>query len=589
MLAVVCSCADFLEPDANGEYNSENYTDYPAIIRGYVDKAFNLLPYTYYTTEYVLFDAITDDACFRDKTQSVRKFGAGLSQRTSHPLSAVWNRNWQGIYYVNLFLEDNIGMNTRYLTSVTDDAFLRRYLQGDAYALRAYYHFDLLKRFGGVGENGKLLGVPVITSPVKAEEIESAKFERASFDDCVAQILADCDSAYKYLPLSNRDFLIEPGVSTSVGGSVRYKCFDKVAVDGLRAMVYLLWASPAFNPSGDTSRWEKAAGYAYDVMKHKLTVESTVTGGFNPAGRFQWTDTDSPEIVWCSRSSTGQTIEKRFYPQGFNGTAEVVPTQELVDAFPAANGYPINDVRSGYDPQNPYEGRDPRFYSTIFYNGSLVRRTDNDRISYIFDTSQGGKDASGGVGTSPTNYYIKKFVHLNWNLNDDSVQNGNRGIFFIRWTHMCLIYAEALNEISGPLSDLGGNGLSAKDAIAYLRNRPTTDNKSGLGQGGDPYLDECAASADAFRDLVRNEWRVETCFEGLRFINLRRWNTPLDELNAPVHAVVITRNDLAQNVYDYSTVADVRSYPSQWLPLPYADVKNSGGSLVQNEGWSLWK
>lgn len=596
--AVVCltACYSYLEPLPDGSYNSENYKDYPKIIRGYIDKGYSLLPYTYYTTDYIGLDAISDDACYRDASNATHLIGIGQARPSSYPLATAWNRNYQGIYYANLFLEEDLGVNTRYLIDGKLDETLRKQLKGDAFALRAWYEYNLLRLFAGKDDNGNLLGFPISLTPAKMEDIASRKFVRASYDECVNQIIKDCDSAIFYLPLANRDFLNPSGSSSSIEGAIRYKSFDQVSMTELKAMTYLLWASPAFNPANDRSRWEKAATCAYSVIRHKLDKESAsvVPGGFDPVARFQWFNTDAPEIIWCSRSSTGTTIEKNFYPQGFNGNSTIVPSQELVDAFPMANGYPISHPLSGYNPQNPYEGRDPRLYATVFYNGATVVRTDNNRITYIFDTTTKGKDSAGKMMTSPTNYYIKKYIYPSWDGSDDNPQEGTRGLFYMRWTHACLIFAEAANEAWGPTDS--HLGLSAVDAIAYLRKRYTNENIPGIGSykasdSGveDPYLAECSTDPDSFRSLVRNEWRVETCFEGMRFTHLRRWNLPLSEINTDIHRVTITRGSDGGNVYDYSTVVETRSYPSLWLPIPRSEVLNSGGSIVQNEGWNNWK
>lgn len=139
---------------------------------------------------------------------------------------------------------------------------------------------------------------------------------------------------------------------------------------------------------------------------------------------------------------------------------------------------------------------------------------------YTFDTSVGGRDEAGGVNNTMTNYYIRKYVYLGWNKDDDKVQTMPKSIFFMRWTHMCLIFAEAANRVSGPTTEL--YGYTPKQAIAYLRSRPTNDGIAGVGATADPYLDECAAAGpEEFEKLVRNERRIELCFEGQRFYDLR--------------------------------------------------------------------
>ena len=574
------SSCDFLEPFPDGSYNEDNYADYPAIIRGYIDKAYNLRPSTYYNTEYLGMDAASDDMMFRSKSADTRQFSIGNAQMGSFPLAGVWNRDYKAIYYVNLFLKDNIGFKTRYLVDPESNAVLQRCLQGDAFGLRAWYAFNLLQFWGGEGTDGRLLGVYIPTKPFDIEKDDIAEMVRPSYDDCVKQILADCDSALKYLPPANRDQYLQ-GESFHVTGAIRYRSLDGAAIKALKARILLTWASPAFNPAGDATRWEKAARAAKEVIDFKLTGE---TGGLDPAASFLWANPNTPEIIFPSNIVQNGDYEKNLYPVGFGGTANIAPSQELVDAFPMANGYPITNPASNYDPAKPYVGRDPRFYASIFYNGCEVYRNQSPyTLMYTFDTAEGGKDAPGGVSTSPSGYYQKKYISLGWNPNDATVQTAQHCVFFLRWAHMCLMFAEAANNAVGPTTPI--DGLTAKQALAYIRNRKVntgTVDENGVGTGGDPYLDECCASKAAFDALVKNEWRVETCFEGLRFLNVRRWAKSVDEINVPVSGVIISGTS-----YNYHQI-EKRSYPSLWLPLPYKEVRIAP-NLVQNKGWENWK
>ena len=478
--------------------------------------------------------------------------------------------------YVNKFLKDRLGINTRYMIDNEQNRRLQRALQGDAYALRAWYQCDLLRKWGGRGTDGRLLGFPILLEPVDVFDADAGSFERATYEQCVEQILKDCDSALVYLPAANRDWLAE---DISVQGAVRWHRFDGVALKALKAMTWLQWASPAFNPENDPKRWENAAKYAAEVMDFKITQDGA--HGFDPTAAFTWTDPNSPEIIWSSDYSKGSTMENLFYPDGFLGTGGVGPTQNLVDAFPAANGYPIDHPKANYNENTPYANRDPRFYSTVFYNGAEIRRITNNELMYTFDTSVGGRDEAGGVNNTMTNYYVRKYVYLGWNKDDDKVQTMPKSIFFMRWTHMCLIFAEAANRVSGPTTEL--YGYTPKQAIAYLRSRPTNDGIAGVGATADPYLDECAAAGpEEFEKLVRNERRIELCFEGQRFYDLRRWATDVSELNDVINRPRITRQSIA-----YEEV-EKRSYPSLYVPIPYTEVVRMKG-IVQNAGWSNWE
>ena len=581
------SACTFLDPLPNGSYNDENFELYPELLRGFVDVVYNeFLPETYHDNYYTPMSCATDDAIYSSPTAAWRMFASGSAKMSSNPFDTKWRDNYRAINYLNMFLENDRGYNTRYMVAEDSDLALRNCLQGSAYGLRAWMYFDLLRVFGGKAENGELLGVPILTEPTDPKTADASTIERATFDECAEQILKDCDSAYKYLPRNNRDYPGDPQQSIQITGSARYKSLDQIAIDGLRAMVYIFWASPAYNPENDMSRYDKAARYAAAVIKHKLEVESTLTGGFDPTRGFSWHNVNSPEIIWPSEMRQSSNLETSFYPQQFGGSALVAPTQDLVDAFPMANGYPINDKRSNYDPTHPYEGRDPRFYATIFYNGAQVRRLNNaSEVMYTFECANGGKDAPGSNEVSATGYYIKKFIYRNWNTNDTTKELGYRCIHFMNWTKMCLIFAEAANKYVGP-TDEGTYGYSARQAIAWLRNRPTNDDEPGLGTFGDPYLDECAAEATTFEGLVKNEWRVETCFEGDRYYNLRRWATDVSEINKPIHMAKIS-NQSGLISYEYPVVETLK-YPSLWAPIPYTEIRKCP-KLLQNQGWETWK
>ena len=123
---------------------------------------------------------------------------------------------------------------------------------------------------------------------------------------------------------------------------------------------------------------------------------------------------------------------------------------------------------------------------------------------------------------------------------------------------------------------------------AYLRSRTTCDGKPGLGAVADPYLDACAAAGkDAFAELIRNERRIELCFEGERFFDMRRWASGVDELNRPVSRAVVSESDEGERPVYASEQVENRRFSSLWLPIPSREMRCSPG-LVQNEGWDAW-
>lgn len=573
-------CEGVLDPLPSGHMTDENLSEFPSMLRGFVDKAYSLAnTTTYNTTEYLFLDCVTDDGVFTAPTTTLRKLAQGTISPSEDPFATYWSRDYQGIYYCNRFLKDDAGLNTQYFLSHEVDSLIRHNYQGDAYALRAWFAYDLLKKFGGVSLDGKLLGVPIVDKYFEQSEVPASSWERASFDDCVKQILADCDAALLYLPVANRDWY---AVNTQVQGACRWQKFDQQSVTALKALVYLLWASDAFNPGGDVTRWENAAKYAWEAIKFKLNDDGA--HGFNPLNSYDFLDPNNKDALLISRhSGNTATMEAHQYPNGFQGSAVYTPSQNLVDAFPMANGYPITDARSGYDPAKPYVGRDPRFYATIFYHGSSACRNGNaSNVMYTFDMA--GRDLPGLQSNGLTCYYLKKHLYMGWNGNDQNIQYMPRSVVYIGWRDMVLAFAEAANRAWGPTDTR--LGMSAKEALAYVRNRKTFDGAPGLGTSGDPYLDECASSKDKFEALVRNERRVEFCFEGKRFYDLMRWGIPLTERNVPVYKADVSVGADGSVTYGKSVVYTI-DLKSRFLPLPYTDMQRASG-LVQNEGWSTW-
>jgi hypothetical protein len=360
---------------------------------------------------------------------------------------------------------------------------------------------------------------------------------------------------------------------------------DGITTRAIKAMVYLTWASPRFNPSNDATRWDLAARNAKEVIDFKMKTDA-VTNGFNPAKAVNWFDPNFPGIIWSARyNNANDAMERMFYPGGFQGTGSVGATQDLVDAFPMKNGYPITDPRSKYDPANPYADRDPRFYATIFHNTAKAVKINSDKVMYTFENWQNAKDAAGPAVNSRTNYHIKKMVFMGLNWSDNSINRQPHSKYFIRWEHMLLTFAEAANQVEGP--DGGKYGMSAMEAMEYLRKKDNTDG--GKGFTTDPYLKEVVSKGKAvFNEFIKNERRIETCFEGMRFFDMRRWSTSLTDLNKPVRMAKITRNSDGTFQYKLDEVVEPRAYASAFLPIPYDEMLRMT-NLVQNDGWEAWK
>jgi hypothetical protein len=168
-----------------------------------------------------------------------------------------------------------------------------------------------------------------------------------------------------------------------------------------------------------------------------------------------------------------------------------------------------------------------------------------------------------------TAYYLKKLLRQDVNLNPQSTTTQRRYQPRIRYTELYLNYAEAANEAWGP-SGTGSFGFSAYDVIAAIRRR------AGIAQP-DPYLESVRSDKEAMRALIRNERRLELCFEGFRFWDLRRWKTSLTE---PAMGVQITGGSHQPIKVEDRVYNEFMTYG----PIPYSEMLKFN-ALTQNTGW----
>jgi hypothetical protein len=250
------------------------------------------------------------------------------------------------------------------------------------------------------------------------------------------------------------------------------------------------------------------------------------------------------------------------------------------------SGRPITDANSGYDPQNPYANRDPRLSDDVIYNGMTFRKTTIITGTYPNENNE-TDDNLNSIGTSTrTGYYLQKLLRDDVSPLSSSLIEQQHIYPRIRYTEMFLAYAEAANDAWGPKVDQAGAGFTAYDVIKAIRKRAGlgTDEYGRELPEGDSYLEECAGDQAKMTNLIRNERRLELCFENKRFWDLRRWQMPLNET---VKGVKIDRNEeTGVLTYHYMDVEE-RRYDSsyQWYgPIPKGEVLK-WSNLVQNKGW----
>ncbi|RPD51854.1 RagB/SusD family nutrient uptake outer membrane protein [Paracnuella aquatica] len=576
---VFASCKKNLEPQFDNHRTLEGIYKDPGYAEGVLLNAYTRIP----TNRFTFSEVATDDAVTNDKFSPLLNMATGSWSAANNPVDQ-WNNSYTAIMYINLFLREVDSVNWAPMSGANVRRLYTDRFKGEAYGLRALFMFHLLQSHGGVGANGQLLGVPIITEALEPNSDFSRP--RATFEQCVQQIYADLTEAEKYLPL---DYLFQDitdptalppkyaGIQTGdynrvFGRFARQRMSGRI-VKAVRAKTALLAASPAFNTQSAQAKWEEAANLAGEV----LTLNGGINGLDPKGGLFYTADnvnllntspsSGSPieqrEMLWRGNIENTNNMEVDNYPPSLFGNGRVNPTQNLVDAFPMANGYPITDPASGYDPNNPYNGRDPRLKNYIVVDNSSMRST---TIRTKVDNPT--NDAVDFLPTSTrTGFYLRKLLNETVNANPTARTSQKHYPVHIRYTEIFLAYAEAANEAWGP-DATGTFGFSARDVIAALRKR------AGIAQP-DNFL-ASVASKEAMRDLIRNERRLELSFEGFRFWDLRRWKATLTE---PAKGVIINNN-----TYNVRTVEN-RQYTNDMYYGPIPQLEALKANLEQNRGW----
>ena len=163
IVALLGSCAKYLEPYPNGNYDSETLWQYQNLVQGLIGNCYdnvNSMARNYNDNEGAYLDGATDDAVVTSSTHVMRRYAVNTMTTSQDPFATYWDRDYRSIRNCNLFLKDRRGYNTKFLLNSHWNDLVKNRLQGEAFALRAFFEWDLLQKFGGRGTDGQMLGFP---------------------------------------------------------------------------------------------------------------------------------------------------------------------------------------------------------------------------------------------------------------------------------------------------------------------------------------------------------------------------------------------------------------------------------------------
>ncbi|WP_127124769.1 RagB/SusD family nutrient uptake outer membrane protein [Pseudoflavitalea rhizosphaerae] len=420
----------------------------------------------------------------------------------------------------------------------------------EARVLRAFFYHQLWMLYGGV---------PIITKPDRRDQDGDAIFHpRAGFDETFQFLQTELGEAAAALPANN-------------GNDGKGK-ITKGAALTIKGWVEVFFASKRNNPTNDKTRWATAAATNKQVMQLGYALYPKYDELFFTTG-----NANNEGILYREYL----TIKKGSNIIGYQGPNNVgarwlswggsTPTQELVDEYAMANGMAIDDPGSGYDEDNPYANREPRFKQSILYNGN----TFNGEV-FLSAVGSGNNsiDLADATDNTNTGYCTKKRMDTTVNIFQGGTSAQN--YYYFRYAEVLLNYAEAQNEAVGP-------DASVYAALDEVRTR------AGIPTFTDVYP---GATQDEMRQLIRRERRVELAFEGKRYFDLIRWEIAEVNLNHVMHGMKITGSPGA---YTYERINAVPSGAPQWkfdknknylLPIPLSAIgRNPAMKDHQNPGY----
>ena len=554
------SCTDYLDktPDSNvsSDQAFKNFTNF----QGYVEEMYNCIPSkesNYWCTT------------FNWGEDEIMNTGLGDSHVTAH-FDLGDYRHWYGDQQSFLHTDDlnptktdkyshslehawycirkcNLGLaNLDKMTDCTQEE--KNIIKGQLLFFRAWWHEEMIAFFGGMPYVDTVLdGSQVLTLP------------RLSYQECAKKCAEDFRAAADLLP--NDWDKTAVGKKTLGKNELR---ITKVCALGYMGKVLLWAASPLNNlraevgasKNGDTYKYNvELAAQAADALGEALAQvnsgktpyalaeykysniydhvakdgsKSNFSEIFYTTGK-NWKQPGSTEAIlrgpYIGENSSNWNFTKLWGPK-LNGIVEHdalihQPTANYVNYYGMANGLPLDDPESGFDPKHPFKNRDPRFYHDIVFDGfkyinfTIAKEADDYQFKYIQMYTGSNLRSSASQGCR-TGYYCQKLVPHQANKYDGMYNWGGAlqcDLPYMRLADLYLMYAEAGAAVQGANYKSSKLDLTAVDAINVLRNRVDAGHVA----------DKFVADQKKFMDEVRRERAVELAFEGFRWNDLQRW------------------------------------------------------------------
>jgi hypothetical protein len=544
---LLTSCADL-------EYTEESTRDEAWTYEYYENGIKNLVFDVYaqvYNNEFAANSAYflasaTDEAQYALETGAVNNYVNG-GWSPANPYSQTWTKAYTAIADVNMYLEklDEADISDwKYNPDYKNWVAQMEIFPYELRFLRAYFYFELFKTYGDV---------PLVTTTLTNGQANS--IHRTKTDTIVKFIVDECDAIAPYLPVS-----YSTEVFSEVGRATR------IAVAALKARTLLYAASPLHNPTGDKTKWAKAA----EACKYILDNASAWGLKLSTYGSLWGHDAFfNQELIFGLGRGESNEFEMANYPVGVeNGSSGNCPTQSLIDQYEYQNNgetfgerYPGNIDLTQVD---PYEGLDPRFALTVVKNSD--EWPSNGAQKKEIETFTGGYNGAPKYGATPTGYYLRKYVDGSCVTTTDNQTSRRHTWIIFRLGEFYLDYAEAVYNAVGSAND-DTYGMTANDAVNVLRQR------------SDIQMPPFTEDGEEWVKRYERERLVELAFENHRFWDVRRWKK-----GAQYFASVQAANISNGLMLTRSTLNRQWNDKFYFYPIPQSELKKNP-NLTQNPGW----
>lgn len=516
----------------------------------------------------------------------------------------------------------------------------RRDFTGQAYFLRAYFYYCLLRQYGPV----PILPDEALPSNGTVDELS---FQRGTYDECVKYICDNFETASSMLQDERADIGL-------------YKIATRGAALSLIARIRLEAASPWFNgnkyyydflrhtdnvpyisQTKEPQKWGMAAAAAkrvIDMGKYELftvpkdndtpelpdNVEDSAfpdgAGDIDPFRSYNDLFTgeemayNTSEVIMAASGSS--SIESSAFPRIMGGTNTININQKLVNAYRMADGSDINDENSGYPAVDEawktiggggktfsgyelrdqaarmYDNREMRFYATIgfchsyweasSYTGTTANMK-NLEVTYYKDGT-GKADSDQPDYMTYTGYTCRKYVH-----NSDSPKGTYRSKYFplIRYAEILLSYVEAMNEMEEGTVYTDENGITVSRNLSEMKEY---FNMIRFRSGLPGVTDEEVQDYETMKKLIKREWQIEFALEGRRFFDLRRWGDLVNEATGYFYGMNVDAKLANREAYYKETQItwkySVFNISNKLNFYPFSQtVLDRNAKLDQNPGW----